>query len=392
MLRFALAMTAAVATVATPDADAVLSLPGYGKLTSPQFSGFLNASAAEPGTMLHYWFAAAASPDWKNMPVVLWLNGGPGASSLIGMLQEQGPLIIDRAGGLLENPWAWTKLANLVALESPAGVGYSYCEAMKHGGACANTDISTAKAAHAALLDLFGAKFPELRTNAFFITGESYAGVYSPTLAAEIVAGNAAGSAAAKINLVGMAVGDPCTDNAAQRDSMDMLWWAHKNGLVPEREYAYLWDTCGMRHPSALAAGAWRAEGVAQAEGASAAPAGAGAARVRPAAAAVARRRLARAGLSANCTAAYRKFLIASSKAVSQNWDKASYTLAILTMAILTMAILTMAILTMAILTMAALTRPSSTLALLYLSISPSHYALLSRHPIVLPSYHPPSY
>lgn len=332
MLRFALAMIAAVATVATPDADAVLSLPGYGKPPSPQFSGFLNASAAEPGTMLHYWFAAAASPDWKNMPVVLWLNGGPGASSLIGMLQEQGPLIIDRAGGLLENPWAWTKLANLVALESPAGVGYSYCEAMKHGGACANTDISTAKAAHAALLDLFGAKFPELRTNAFFITGESYAGVYSPTLAAEIVAGNAAGSAAAKINLVGMVVGDPCTDNAAQRDSMDMLWWAHKNGLVPEREYAYLWDTCGMRHPSALAAGAWRAEGVARAEGASAAAAGAAAAasaaaaRVRPAAAAVARRRLARAGLSANCTAAYRKFLIASSKAVSQNWDKVSYT------------------------------------------------------------------
>ena len=119
-MRFALAMIAAVATVATPDADAVLSLPGYGKPPSPQFSGFLNASAAEPGTMLHYWFAAASSPDWKNMPVVLWLNGGPGASSLIGMLQEQGPLIIDRAGGLLENPWAWTKLANLVALESPA--------------------------------------------------------------------------------------------------------------------------------------------------------------------------------------------------------------------------------------------------------------------------------
>ena len=187
-MRFALAMIAAVATVATPDADAVLSLPGYGKPPSPQFSGFLNASAAEPGTMLHYWFAAADSPDWKSMPVVLWLNGGPGASSLIGMLQEQGPLIIDRAGGLVENPWAWTKLANLVALESPAGVGYSYCEAMKRGGACANTDITTAKAAHAALLDLLSVKFPELRANAFFITGESYAGVYSPTLAAEIVA------------------------------------------------------------------------------------------------------------------------------------------------------------------------------------------------------------
>ena len=229
------------ATGASPDADAVLSLPGYGKPPAPQFSGFLDASAAEPGTMLHYWFAAASSPDWKKMPVVLWLNGGPGASSLLGMLQEQGPLIIDRAGGLLENPWAWTQLANLVVLESPAGVGYSYCEAMKHGGACANTDLSTAKAAHAALLDLFGTKFPELRANAFFITGESYAGVYSPTLAAEIVAANAAGTAAAQINLVGMAVGDPCTDNNAQRDSMDMLWWAcHAHAM-----YMLWWTCCG---------------------------------------------------------------------------------------------------------------------------------------------------
>jgi len=48
--------------------------------------------------------------------------------------------------------------------------------------------------------------------------GESYAGVYCPTLAAEIVASNKAG--APRMNLVGMAVGDPCTDNASQRESM----------------------------------------------------------------------------------------------------------------------------------------------------------------------------
>jgi serine carboxypeptidase-like clade 1 len=307
---------------ALPDEDFVKTLPGYGAPPTPQFSGFLNASAAEPGTMLHYWFAATSEPEWKTKPVVLWLNGGPGASSLLGMLQEQGPLIIDRSGGLLDNPWAWTKIANLVALESPGGVGYSYCEAMKTGGSCANTDISTAKAAHAALVDFF-AKFPELSGNAFFITGESYAGVYCPTLAAEIVKGNeATGASGKKINLVGMAVGDPCTDNKAQADSMDMLWWAHKNGLVPERAFSFLWDECGMRAPSALAAGSWSAERVAQAAGANGAAA---AARVRPAAAvaALGRRRAAQAGAPANCTAVYRKFLISSSKGVSQSWDKA---------------------------------------------------------------------
>lgn len=205
-------------SASAPAPDAVPLLPGFGTPPTPHFSGYLNASAAEPGTMLHYWFAAAEG-EWTSKPLVLWLNGGPGASSILGMLQEQGPLIIDGEGGLMENPWAWTKLANLVVLESPAGVGYSYCAA---GGACKNTDKSTAKAAAAAVADLYASKFPELRANAFFITGESYAGVYSPTLAQEIVDANARGAPA--IKLTGMAVGDPCTDTPSQRDSMDMLW------------------------------------------------------------------------------------------------------------------------------------------------------------------------
>ena len=46
---------------------------------------------------------------------------------------------MNRTGGLMENPYAWTTEANLVALESPAGVGYSYCAAMLQGGSCNNT-------------------------------------------------------------------------------------------------------------------------------------------------------------------------------------------------------------------------------------------------------------
>lgn len=162
---------------AAPAKDAVSSLPTYGKPPTKQYSGYLNASDAEPGTYLHYWLAEAAVAEPHKAPVVLWLNGGPGSSSVLGMLQEQGPLIIDQGGKLLDNPYSWTRLANLLILESPAGVGYSYCAAMEAGGACANTDVSTARAAAAALRDFFGSKFPELRASPFFITGESYAGV-----------------------------------------------------------------------------------------------------------------------------------------------------------------------------------------------------------------------
>jgi len=113
--------------------------------------------------------------------VLLWLNGGPGSSSILGMLQEQGPLIINATGGLMVNPYAWTTQVNLIILEAPAGVGYSYCT--KNGKKsldCANTDKLTAANNRRALQDFFNNKFPELAANKFYIAGESYAGVYGP--------------------------------------------------------------------------------------------------------------------------------------------------------------------------------------------------------------------
>ncbi|CAK0822325.1 unnamed protein product, partial [Prorocentrum cordatum] len=119
-------------------------------------SGYLNASAVEPGTMLHYWFAMGEQEGaLERLPLVLWLNGGPGSSSILGMLMEMGPLLINSTGGLMRNPYAWTKQANVLVLESPGGVGFSYCAAMQANGSCSNTDDSTARAARAALQDFF---------------------------------------------------------------------------------------------------------------------------------------------------------------------------------------------------------------------------------------------
>ena len=116
--------------------DFVHALPGYSKTFHPHYSGYLDAK--NNGTKLHYWMATSTKKsvdekgwrtDWETKPVVLWLNGGPGSSSILGMLQEQGPLIIDSKGDLMENHYSWTNAGvNLVALESPAGVGWSYCE------------------------------------------------------------------------------------------------------------------------------------------------------------------------------------------------------------------------------------------------------------------------
>jgi len=188
--------------------DLIDDLPGYGRTPTPHFSGYLDASDGcdmvinGPICKLHYWFALAEENP-ASAPVVLWLNGGPGSSSLLGFLTEEGPLLINATGGLMENPWSWTKYVNLLALEAPVGVGYSYCSRqLEKIGPCINTDRYTASASRAALVDFFTTKFPELAKNDFFITGESYAGVYIPTLTKEILDNS-------DLNLKGIAVGDP---------------------------------------------------------------------------------------------------------------------------------------------------------------------------------------
>ena len=78
----------------------------------------------------------------------------------------------------MDNPWSWTKVANVMAIEAPMGVGYSYCSRQKDDGKpCKNTDRYTASASRAAMVDFFTNKFPEFENSDFYITGESYAGV-----------------------------------------------------------------------------------------------------------------------------------------------------------------------------------------------------------------------
>ena len=121
---------------------------------------------------------------------------------------------------------------------------------MRTGGDCARDDVQTAADATAAVVDFFR-KFPELRRNKFYIAGESYAGVYVPTLARALLDRNdAQTSEEAKIPLAGIATGDPCTDNESQRESMSMLWYGHKYGFVPDAEFHLLWHKCGDRYMS----------------------------------------------------------------------------------------------------------------------------------------------
>jgi serine carboxypeptidase-like clade 1 len=195
MLAFASLSTAAV------PGDQVTSLPGWnGPLMSAMYSGYLNIPG---GKHLHYIFIESTRSP-KNDPVVMWLNGGPGCSSLEGLFSELGPYhITPGTTELYANPYTWNNISNLLFLEAPAGVGFSYADTPSglifNDTVNANDNLAAVKA--------FFKGFPEFASNEFYLTGESYAGIYVPTTAYAIVQDNLQGGT---INIKGIAVGNGC--------------------------------------------------------------------------------------------------------------------------------------------------------------------------------------
>ena len=107
---------------ATMEDDAINSLPDVEPLHSRQFSGFLGLEGSNEGSAIHYWHVEAEDANPDEAPLVIWLNGGPGGSSMGGAVTEQGPFIVNRTGfNLIDNPYAWTGPANMLFLESPPG-------------------------------------------------------------------------------------------------------------------------------------------------------------------------------------------------------------------------------------------------------------------------------
>ncbi|CAJ0558088.1 unnamed protein product, partial [Mesorhabditis spiculigera] len=218
------------------DQDRFYSLPG-GNFDSNfnQYSGYLDATATHK---LHY-ILLEAEWDPSTAPLLLWLNGGPGSSSLVGLFQENGPYRVGRDGkSLFQNHNAWNKFANVLYLESPVGVGYSY--SIDPNETISYNDNNTATVNYAALRDFFMNAYPEYQTRDFYITGESYAGVYLPTLAVKLI--NGIKAADIKANFKGMVVGNGVLDKNTDLNSIIHL--QYYSGLYSYNDYTDLVNTC----------------------------------------------------------------------------------------------------------------------------------------------------
>lgn len=177
MLALSLLLPSALAAIAD---DLMKTLPGAPvPLNFNLYSGYLKLTNDTDSKQIHYVFAENPTNP-KNAPVVLWLNGGPGCSSMDGFMYENGPFYFSFNSTTLNvNPYAWNSVANMLYFESPAGVGFSIAG---NSGNLATNDWTTA-VDNLTALQLFFKGFPEYLGNEFFISGESYAGIYVPTLA-----------------------------------------------------------------------------------------------------------------------------------------------------------------------------------------------------------------
>ena len=265
----------------------IKELPGWPyPLPSKQFSGYVNGT--EDGNMqLHYWFIECEE-DPSSKPVVLWFNGGPGASSLYGLLLEIGPLVLSDESlnnvfyettgipQMIYNPYSWSKAVNILAISMPPPVGFGYCNGnpASTGTDCGSwNDTSTAEVTFHAIKTWFLSEFPSFQANDIYILGESYAGIYIPEIVKQILAYNKnienksdifkkKKSSAEKskesvkdnnlnsnqkVNLVGFGVGDACTPPAVCGGPGNDYWqieFLYGKGAFSNKLYEEIQSKC----------------------------------------------------------------------------------------------------------------------------------------------------
>ncbi|KAJ8647441.1 hypothetical protein MRB53_000464 [Persea americana] len=195
--------------LAQQEADRVVGIPGQPPVTFRQYAGYVTIDESHGKALFYWFFEATQGPQEK--PVLLWLNGE----------------------------------ANLLFLETPVGVGFSYTNT--------SSDIEmlgddvTAIDSYAFLIKWFG-RFPQYKSHEFFISGESYAGHYIPQLAEAIFEGNEKTSKENYINLKGFIIGNPWIDLEMDQNGMIDYAWGH--AIISDRTYQDVKNNCDFTNVS----------------------------------------------------------------------------------------------------------------------------------------------
>ncbi|QRV80164.1 Serine carboxypeptidase [Ceratobasidium sp. AG-Ba] len=184
----------------------------------PSWAGLMPISSNVNETRkLFFWFWPTTNAQYTN-DLVFWTNGGPGCSSLEGLLQENGPFVWPTGTAKpIPNQWAWTNLSHVLWVEQPVGTGFST-------GVPNITNEDELAAQFAGFLTQFLEVFSELKGKNFYAAGESYAGFYVPYIANYLYTH----PKAVDLNLKGIWITDPSVSYDIVTEEIPALTFAQK--------------------------------------------------------------------------------------------------------------------------------------------------------------------
>ncbi|KAH9893408.1 alpha/beta-hydrolase [Cubamyces lactineus] len=158
-----------------------------------------------PNNTLFFWALekengslTAGADERSDVPWGIWLNGGPGSSSMLGFIYENGPIRIGPDGSPSENQYSWDRIADYIWIDQPVGTGWSTTdsEGYVHDEDEMGRDFM-------GFLENLVKVFPSLKTRPLYLTGESYSGTYIPYIMKTYF-----GMADPPVNIVKFAIGD----------------------------------------------------------------------------------------------------------------------------------------------------------------------------------------
>ncbi|XP_038209259.1 vitellogenic carboxypeptidase-like [Zerene cesonia] len=151
------------------------TLPGV-----KSYAGYFTVNEKYNGN-LWFWYFPAMNKPVEETPLILWLQGGPGASSMFGLFEEIGPFTITENMELKKKKYSWGDKYSLLFIDNPVGTGFSFSDIEGYA-----TNQTTIGENLYSALQQFMTMFPNLRQVPFYIAGESYAGKHIPSLAIQI--------------------------------------------------------------------------------------------------------------------------------------------------------------------------------------------------------------
>jgi len=244
----------------------VKSIPGNFIQTSKinlNVKSYAGYASAGNGSYLFTWFfecqKCVDSEQASEFPLLIWLNGGPGASSMAGLMLENGPYLLasDAVGTVSENPYAWNQEAHIMYWDNPVGAGYSFNEK----GDYVSSEDELSDQFYEALQSFYADTDDVYRACPLYVTGESYGGKYIPAIAEKILEENHKLYEKDKhdsriIKLKGISIGNPWMNAALQ--TKFRLKIGFELGFLDTKQYHTLMDIYRPL-PELIENGSWKA-------------------------------------------------------------------------------------------------------------------------------------